>query len=102
MHDFRKLVAPNRKQDPREREIIVACHLEEMYMELRRSGGFEETAFVVASTAGKKSGSHHPQTAMGRRRRLENLALSRTLSQFCRKTFGRFSYLASFSADDEC
>lgn len=40
MHDFRTLVAPNRKQDPREREIVdeLACHLEEMYLELRRGG----------------------------------------------------------------
>jgi hypothetical protein len=58
MHDFRKLVAPNRKQNPREREIVgeLACHLEEMYMELRRGGASEETAFAVVSTAGKDLG----------------------------------------------
>lgn len=58
MHDFRKLVAPNRKQVPGEREIVgeLACHLEEMYMELRRSGASEETAFAVVSTAGKDLG----------------------------------------------
>lgn len=58
MHDFRKLVAPNRKQDPREREIVgeLACHLEEMYMELRRGGASEETAFAVVSTVGKDLG----------------------------------------------
>jgi len=58
MHDFRKLVAPDRKQDPREREILgeLACHLEEMYMELRRNGASEETAFAVVSTAGKGLG----------------------------------------------
>jgi len=58
MHDFRKLVAPDRKQDPREREIVgeLACHLEEMYMELRRDGASEETAFSVVSTAGKRLG----------------------------------------------
>jgi hypothetical protein len=58
MHDFRKLVAPDRKQDPREREIAgeLACHLEEMYMGLRRNGASEETAFAVVSTAGKRLG----------------------------------------------
>lgn len=58
MHDFRKLVAPNRKEDPRERDIVdeLACHLEEMYMELRRGGASEETAFAVVSTAGKDLG----------------------------------------------
>jgi hypothetical protein len=58
MHDFRKLVAPKRKQDPREREIVgeLACHLEEMYMELRREGASEETAFAVVSAAGKDLG----------------------------------------------
>jgi len=58
MHDFRKLVAPNRKQDPREREIVgeLACHLEEMYMEFRRGGASEETAFALVSTAGKDLG----------------------------------------------
>ena len=58
MHDFRKLVAPNRKQDPREREIVgeLACHLEEMYVELRRGGASEETAFAVVSTAVKDLG----------------------------------------------
>jgi hypothetical protein len=58
MHDFRKLVAPNRKQDPREREIVgeLACHLEEMYMELRAGGASEETAFAVVSTAGRDLG----------------------------------------------
>jgi hypothetical protein len=58
MHDFRKLVAPDRKQDPREREIVgeLACHLEEMYLELRRGGASEETALAVVSTAGKDLG----------------------------------------------
>ena len=58
MHDFRKLVAPNRKQDPREREIVgeLACHLEEMYMELRRGGASEETAIAVVAAAGKDLG----------------------------------------------
>ena len=58
MHDFRKLVAPNRKQDPREREIVgeLACHLEEMYMELRRGGASKETAIAVVAAAGKDLG----------------------------------------------
>src|SRR5215471_12384009 len=58
MHDFLKLVAPNRKQDPREREIVgeLACHLEEMYMELRRGGASEQTAFAIVSAAGKDLG----------------------------------------------
>ena len=58
MHDFRKLVAPNRKQDPREREIVgeLASHLEEMYMEFRRDGASDETAFALVSTAGKNLG----------------------------------------------
>lgn len=58
MHDFRKLVAPDRKPDPREREIVgeLACHLEEMYMGLRHNGASEETAFAAVATAGKRLG----------------------------------------------
>jgi hypothetical protein len=58
MHNFRKLVAPDRKQDPREQAIIgeLACHLEEMYMELLRGGASEESAFAKVSTAGKDLG----------------------------------------------
>jgi hypothetical protein len=58
MHDFRKLVAPHRKPDPREGEIVseLACHLEEMYMDLRSAGASEEHALAVVSTAGKNLG----------------------------------------------
>jgi len=58
MHDFRKLVAPDRKQNPREREIVdeLACHLEEMYMRFRRNGASEKTAFAAVSAAGKRLG----------------------------------------------
>ena len=58
MHDFRKLVAPNRKPNPREREIVgeLACHLEEMYLGLRRNGASEEAAFAAVATAGKRLG----------------------------------------------
>ena len=58
MHDFYKLVAPDRKRDPREREILseLAGHLEEMYMELRRSGASEDAALAEVSTAGKRLG----------------------------------------------
>ena len=59
MHDFRKLVAPRRKRDPREGEIVseLACHLEEMYISLRGGGASEEHALAVVSTAGKDLGS---------------------------------------------
>jgi hypothetical protein len=58
MHDFRKLVAPGRKQDPREREIVseLACHLEEMYVDLRHAGASEEHALVVVSREGNNLG----------------------------------------------
>jgi hypothetical protein len=59
MHDFRKLVAPRRKRDPREGEIVseLACHLEEMYMDLRGGGASEEHALAAVSAAGKELGS---------------------------------------------
>ena len=59
MHDFRKLVAPRRKRDPREGEIVseLACHLEEIYIHLRGGGASEEHALAVVSTAGKDLGS---------------------------------------------
>ncbi|HKV77184.1 MAG TPA: hypothetical protein VJP02_03550 [Candidatus Sulfotelmatobacter sp.] len=58
MHDFRKLIAPHRKQDPREKEIVgeLACHLEEMYTDLRNRGASDESALAVVSTAGKNLG----------------------------------------------
>lgn len=58
MHDFTKLVAPDRKQDPREVEIVteLACHLEEMYMDLRQAGASEGRALAVVSTAGQNLG----------------------------------------------
>jgi hypothetical protein len=59
MHDFRKLVAPHRKTDPREEEIVseLACHLEEMYMDLRHAGSSNELALAVVSRAGNGLGS---------------------------------------------
>jgi len=58
MHDFRKLVAPHRKQNPREAEIVdeLACHLAEIYAELRSRGASDESALAVVSSAGKNLG----------------------------------------------
>lgn len=58
MPDFRKLVAPGRKTDPREREIVseLAGHLEEMYLDLRRDGASEEQAIARVSAAGENFG----------------------------------------------
>jgi hypothetical protein len=58
MHDFRKFVAPDRKQNPREADIVgeLACHLEEMYTDLRSGGASEESALEAVSAAGKDLG----------------------------------------------
>jgi hypothetical protein len=55
MHDFRKLVAPGRKEDPREQEVRseLAGHLEEMYIDLRRAGTPEEQAIAQVTAMGK-------------------------------------------------
>jgi|GEM_PF-4882781 hypothetical protein len=55
MHDFRKLVAPGRKEDPREQEVRseLAGHLEEMYLDLRRAGTPEEQAIAQVTAMGK-------------------------------------------------
>jgi hypothetical protein len=55
MHDFRKLVAPGRKEDPREQEVLseLAGHLEEMYIDLRRAGASEEQAIAQVTAMGK-------------------------------------------------
>ena len=57
MHDFRKLVS--RKPDQiTSQEIVIelACHLEEMYTDLRRAGVPEEKAMTQVAAAGKKLG----------------------------------------------
>lgn len=58
MHDFRKLVAPGRKEDPREQEVRseLAGHLEEMYIDLRRAGTPEEQAIAQVTALGKNLG----------------------------------------------
>jgi hypothetical protein len=58
MLDFRKLVAPGRKADPREQEIVteLAGHLEEMYVDLRRDGASEEQAIAQVTAMGKNFG----------------------------------------------
>jgi hypothetical protein len=58
MHDFRKLVAPGRKEDPRELEVLseLAGHLEEMYIDLRRTGASEEQAIAQVTAMGKNFG----------------------------------------------
>jgi hypothetical protein len=58
MHDFRKLVAPGRKEDPREQEVRseLAGHLEEMYIDLRRAGTSEEQAIAQVTALGKNLG----------------------------------------------
>jgi hypothetical protein len=58
MHDFRKLVAPGRKEDPREQEVRseLAGHLEEMYIDLRRAGTPEEQAIAQVTAMGKNLG----------------------------------------------
>jgi hypothetical protein len=58
MHDLRKLVAPGRKEDPREQEIVseLAGHLEEMYIDLRRAGASEEQAIAQVTAMGKNLG----------------------------------------------
>jgi hypothetical protein len=58
MHDFRKLVAPGRKEDPREQEVLseLAGHLEEMYIDLRRAGTPEEQAIAQVTAMGKNLG----------------------------------------------
>jgi hypothetical protein len=58
MHDFRKLVAPGRKEDPREQEVRseLAGHLEEMYLDLRRAGTPEEQAIAQVTAMGKNLG----------------------------------------------
>src|ERR1700685_1668017 len=58
MHDFRKLVAPGRKEDPREQEVLseLAGHLEEMYIDLRRAGAPEEQAIAQVTALGKNLG----------------------------------------------
>jgi hypothetical protein len=55
MHDFGKLVAPGRKEDPREQEVRseLAGHLEEMYIDLRRAGTPEEQAIAQVTAMGK-------------------------------------------------
>jgi hypothetical protein len=59
MHDFRKLVAPGRKEDPREQEVRseLAGHLEEMYIDLRRAGTPEEQAIAQVTALGKDLGA---------------------------------------------
>jgi hypothetical protein len=58
MPDFRKLVAPARKQGPHQEEIVseLACHLEEMYVDLCHTGDSEEHALADVSAAGEKLG----------------------------------------------
>ena len=58
MHDFRQLVAPGRKEDPREQEVLseLAGHLEEMYIDLRRAGAPEEQAIAQVTALGKNLG----------------------------------------------
>lgn len=58
MHDFRKLVASERDQTTTNQEIVIelACHLEEMYTDLRRAGVPEEEAIMQVAAAGKKLG----------------------------------------------
>lgn len=58
MHDFRRLVAPGRKADPREQEIVteLAGHLEEMYTDHRRNGASDEQAIARVSAAGENFG----------------------------------------------
>jgi hypothetical protein len=58
MHDFGKLVAPGRKEDPREQEVRseLAGHLEEMYIDLRRAGTPEEQAIAQVTAMGKNLG----------------------------------------------
>ena len=58
MPDFRKLVAPGRKEDPREQEVLseLAGHLEEMYIDLRRAGTPEEQAIAQVTAIGKNLG----------------------------------------------
>jgi hypothetical protein len=58
MHDFRKLVAPGRKEDPRDWEVVseLAGHLEEMYADLRCAGASDEQAIAQVSAVGKNLG----------------------------------------------
>lgn len=58
MHEFRKLVAPDRKEDPREQEVVseLAGHLEEMYIDLRRAGASEGQALAQVTAMGKNLG----------------------------------------------
>lgn len=58
MHNFRELVGPGRKEDPREHEVVeeLAGHLEEMFLELRRSGSPEEDALARVSAVGERLG----------------------------------------------
>lgn len=58
MPDFRKLVAPGRKEDPLEQEVVseLACHLEEMYIDLRRAGSSEAQAIAQVTAMGRNLG----------------------------------------------
>jgi hypothetical protein len=58
MHDFRKLVSTGRSQIRADQEIVIelACHLEEMYTDLRRLGVPEEEAMLQVTALGKKLG----------------------------------------------
>jgi hypothetical protein len=59
MHDFRELVGPRRKEDPREQEIVseLAGHLEEIYLDLLCTGASEGQALALVSAMGKNLGS---------------------------------------------
>jgi len=58
MHNFRELVGPRRKADPREQEIVseLAGHLEEIYLDLLRTGTSEDQAFALVSAMGQNLG----------------------------------------------
>ena len=59
MHDFRKLVDPAESETRVKAKLCseLACHLEEMYMDLRGGGASEEHALAAVSAAGKDLGS---------------------------------------------
>lgn len=58
MHNFRELVGPRSKEDPREQEIVgeLADHLEEIYLDILRTGASEDQALARVSAMGKKLG----------------------------------------------
>jgi len=85
MRDFRKLVAPHRKQDPYEQEIVseLACHLEEMVSGPLSRWRFRRECAGGRLDRGQEPRRYRPPTSLATRRWLENLAAGSRAAWTC-------------------